>query len=372
MRILHALCGLEHGGAEKFLVKLSFAFKRAGLDQHVLLAPTPKMAAEVTAHGISVEQIFGSPGRRHVKFRFLKAVAEFQPDIVMTWMTDASYFCPKYEVSSGLKKFVHVARLGGYYNLDYYKNCDYLVGNTPHLVQYFQDNGWSEQRTKYIPNFTYPPNPGSHALERERYLTPKDATLAVALGRFHEHKAFDTLLHAIKQVPQLHLWLAGEGELKSEIEELVRTLDLAERVRILEWQDDVTAVFKAADLFICPSRHEPLGNVILEAWAHEVPVVATSSHGPSRFIDHGRNGLLVPIDNAEALAAAMMRVASDEKLSRSLAETGLATVTSRFSETMVSKAYLEFFERIVRDANHAFSTVSDTNQISVANEARVG
>jgi|AGTN01.3.fsa_nt_gi Glycosyltransferase len=352
MRILQAISGVEYGGAERFFVKLVVALKRAGMDQQVLLAPTPMRAAELTEHGLDVKQIFGTPGGLHVKFRFLKAVADYQPDIVMTWMADATYFCPSYESSSGLKKFVHVSRLGGYYNLNYFKACDYLVGNTPHLVQYFRDNGWSEERTKYIPNFTNLPNPSSRAIDRARYQTPDGVPLAVALGRFHEDKAFDTLIRAVKLVPQMHLWIAGDdGETKSEIEEMVRTLDLTERVRILEWQDDITALFRSADLFVCPSRSETLGNVILEAWAHEVPVVATAAQGPVQLIVDGINGVLVPVDNADELASAMKRVSDDKNLSRSLAQAGLETLHSRFAETAVVKSYLEFFESIVRKSS---------------------
>lgn len=352
MRVLQAIAGAEHGGAEKFFLNLVLALKRAGLSQRVLLAPDPTLADKLTEEGLDVKQIFGTPGDMHMRFRFLKAVGEYQPDIVMTWLAGAAYLCPKHDTTSGLKKFVHVSRLGGYYNLNYYKACDYLIGNTPHLVQYFQDNGWSEQQTAYIPNFTMPPDPGSRAISRAQFTTPDNVPLTLALGRFVEEKGFDVLLNAVKRIPQMHLWLAGDNsELKSEIEQLVSTLDLAERVRVLPWHDDVTPLFKAANLFVCPSREEPLGNVILEAWAHEVPVVAAASNGPVQLIDDGHNGILVPIDDADALAQAMQRVISDDKLSRTLAEAGLETVTSRFSETAVVKAYVGFFEKVMRKSN---------------------
>lgn len=352
MRVLQAIAGSDHGGAEKFFLNLVLSLKRAGLSQKVLLHPSPTLAPKLTEHGLDVKQIFGSPGDMHMRFRFLKAIGEFEPDVVMTWMAGASYLCPKHDASSGLKKFVHVARLGGYYNLNYYKSCDYLIGNTPHLVQYFHDNGWSEQQTAYIPNFTIPPDSNSHAISRQRYETPDGVPLVLALGRFVEEKGFDVLLNAVKRTPEMHLWLAGDnGELKGEIEQLVTTLGISERVRILPWHDDVTPLFKAADLFVCPSRSEPLGNVILEAWAHEVAVVATASYGPSQLIEDGHNGILVPIDDADALAQAMERVISDQKMSRFLAAAGLESVNSRFSEAVVVKAYLEFFENIVRKAS---------------------
>ena len=87
MRVLQAMSGAEHGGAEKFFVNLVLALSRAGLSQQVLIAPNSLQAKTLTDRGLHVTEIFGTPGDAHMRFRFLAAVAEFQPDIVLTWMT---------------------------------------------------------------------------------------------------------------------------------------------------------------------------------------------------------------------------------------------------------------------------------------------
>ena len=96
-------------------------------------------------------------------------------------------------------------------------------------------------------------------------------------------------------------------------------LGIAERVRFLGWRDDVPALLAAADILVCPSRHEPLGNVVIEAWAAGVPVVATASDGPAGLIDDGESGLLVPLPGrpgggAAGLAAAIERLCRDPAL----------------------------------------------------------
>ena len=107
--------------------------------------------------------------------------------------------------------------------------------------------------------------------------TPGAAPLLLALGRLHENKGFDTLIRALALLPDHHLWLAGEGPLEESLRRLARETGVEERVRLLGWRADTAALYAACDAFVCPSRHEPFGNIIVEAWAQRVPVVATRS-----------------------------------------------------------------------------------------------
>jgi glycosyltransferase involved in cell wall biosynthesis len=170
--------------------------------------------------------------------------------------------------------------------------------------------------------------------------------LALALGRLHENKGFDVALEALARVPDLYLWIAGEGPLAEALKAQARRLAVMPRVRFLGWRDDVASLLATADMLICPSRHEPLGNVVIEAWAHRCPVIAAASDGPRGLIAAGRDGLLVPVNDAEALAGAMHRVADDRALAAALAAAGRASYESRFTETAVVRDYLDFFARI--------------------------
>lgn len=71
-----------------------------------------------------------------------------------------------------------------------------------------------------------------------------------------------------------------------------------------------------ADLFVCSSRHEPLGNVILEAWANRTPVVSTMAEGPVEFISKGEDALLSPLSNPEALAATILEMLNANETDR--------------------------------------------------------
>lgn len=245
--------------------------------------------------------------------------------------------CPKGD-------FVHIARLGGYYDLKYYGDCDHLVGNTEDIVEYLTEQGWPREKAHYLPNFVS----GEQAppLDRSDYFTPKGVPLIVALGRLHENKAFDTLLQAMARVPDVYLWLAGDGPLKEELKKVAEELGIKPRVRFLGWRDDTAALMATADMFVCPSRHEPLGNVVIEAWAHELPVVAADSMGPGMLIDNMETGILVPVDDEIAMSKAIRAVLKDPDLAERIARKGNKEYHENFTEERVVARYIEFFEKV--------------------------
>jgi glycosyltransferase involved in cell wall biosynthesis len=118
-------------------------------------------------------------------------------------------------------------------------------------------------------------------------------------------------------------------------------------VRFLGWRDDRSALLKAADLCLVPSRHEPFGNVVLNAWSHGVPLVAAASQGPGYLVRSGEDGVLVPVDDPAAMAAAVNGVLRDGVLARRLAAQGSARTAAEFSEHAVVERYLEVYRTIL-------------------------
>jgi glycosyltransferase involved in cell wall biosynthesis len=340
MRLLQAMAGAHHGGAETFFVRLAIALQQAGEEQRVLIRRDAERAALLRRSGVAVQELaFGGIFDRRTRGDFRRAISEFRPRLVLTWMSRATQACPRGD-------FVHVARLGGYYDLRYYRRCDHLIANTRDIATYLEREGWPAERTHYLPNFVA--SEKAPPLSRAALGTPEDAPLALALGRFHANKAFDVLLDAMAKLPRLHLWLAGEGELRAALERQAARLGLGDRLRFLGWRDDVAALLAAADLLVCPSRHEPLGNVIIEAWAAGVPVVAAASEGPSALVAEGNSGLLVPVDDAAALARAIERVATDKALRARLVDGGRAAHDAAFGEARVVALYRDFFQKVTR------------------------
>lgn len=335
---MQVIAGARHGGAETFFLRLVEAFARAGVTQRAATRPHPGWHERLAAAGVeSVALPFGGILDFTTGRALRREIAAFRPDIVLAWMGRAARFSPA-------GRHVLVGRLGGYYDLRFFRRCNDLIGNTEALVAWILAQGWPRDRVHYLPNFA--PLIATSSASRASLGTPDGVPLLLALGRLHPNKAFDTLLQALAEVPGAYLWLAGEGALRGELEGLARNLGLSDRVRFLGWREDAAALMQAADFVVCPSRQEPLGNVVLEAWAQHRPVIATASEGPSALIEPERTGWLVPVDEPKALAAGIRTLIADPSMAARLADAGQARFAADFSETAVVARYLDLFKRL--------------------------
>ncbi|MEP4379735.1 MAG: glycosyltransferase [Alphaproteobacteria bacterium] len=342
MRLLQAMAGAEVGGAEAFFVRLAIAFANIDIEQRVIIRRDSVRARALRKGGVEpLELPFG--GRMDFRTRpaLQREIDRYKPDIVLSWMSRASWATPKSEGPDGYKL---VARLGGYYDLKYYRHCDYLIGNTPEIVEHIAKQGFDQDRIVYLPNFVNPPQ--RPAISRIGFDTPLDAPLLLAMGRLHENKAFDVLLRALAKLPDTWLWIAGEGPEAANLSKLAAELGVDDRVRFLGWRDDSDALMQACDIFVCPSRQEPLGNIVLEAWAAGKPVVAAAAAGPVSLIGDDEAGLIVPVDDTDALAAGIQAFVADPANAARLAVEGRRRYEESYTEAAVVAQYQNFFERV--------------------------
>jgi glycosyltransferase involved in cell wall biosynthesis len=231
------MAGARVGGAEAFFERLLPALARAGVAQRAVIRHHAARAARLTAAGVPVVELaFGQHFDFDTRPALKREIRAFSPDLVLGWMSRAARLFP-------LGDMPHAARLGGYYDLKYYRGCDHLIGNTPDLVDNFLRRGWPRERAHYLPNFVtaarMPP------LERSGLATPAEAPLLLGLGRLHRDKGFDLLLGALQKLPDAWLWLAGEGPEARRLDKLAAELSVASRVRFLGWRDDVPALMAA-------------------------------------------------------------------------------------------------------------------------------
>ncbi len=165
------------------------------------------------------------------------------------------------------------------------------------------------------------------AREPEIPLPEPSVPLITATGRLDEAKGFDDLIRAMALLPPLdpapRLMIMGEGDQRPVLEGLIEQLGLQGRVLLAGHVANPYPVMKRSRLAVMSSRREGFGNVLIEAMACGVPVVATDCPvGPRVILDQGRYGQLVPVGDPEAMAAAMTRILTDEELARSMADKG--------------------------------------------------
>jgi len=255
--------------------------------------------------------------------------------VALAWMNRAARHTPR-------GPWARIGRLGGYYSLKYYRNFDHLVANTEDIAEWIVGQDWPAGRVTCIPNYAAAP-PDGGPVDRASLDTPESAPLLLAMGRLHENKAHDVSLQALAQLPECYLWIAGVGPLEAKLKGMAEALGVARRVRFLGWRTDASALYRTADVCVFPSRYEPLGNVVIQAWAHGLPVIAADSQGPKALIEDGEDGLLTPIDDAGALADGVRRLLAQPMLRTSLAAAGAARVEAEFSEAAVVAQWKALF-----------------------------
>lgn len=336
MKVIHLHFGKD-GGAERFFVHLLGGLAARDVRQTAFIRPKRGWRGSIDPRVQIVEGTFQriSISRFFLAAKLRRLMREDPPDVLMAWMPRASRFMPRWD--GGLR----IARLGDYPpRLDYFHEIDVLVCNTPGIAEHVVKIGW-KRPVEVISNFTS--TRVSPPIERERLNTPAQAFVVVGVGRFVRRKGFHTLIESLTRSPGTILWLVGDGEERENLGQLAASLGVQDRVRWAGWQADPLPYIAAADVFSMPSLHEPLGNVLLEAWAAGKPVVSSLSEGPRWMMRDGVDGLLHDIGDAAGLAAAIERLRQDAGLRQTVAAGGQATLEARFSEKGVTDAYLRLF-----------------------------
>jgi glycosyltransferase involved in cell wall biosynthesis len=263
------------------------------------------------------------------------ALRRFGAEIAMAWMSRAAYHAPT-------GPWTLVGRLGGYYDLKYFRRCSHLVGNTRDIAQWIAKQGWPRERVAYLPNFV-----ADFSGDQPAVLdVPAGAKLVLGLGRLHEVKAFDVLIRAVARLADVYCVIAGEGPERAALARLIDELGVGERVRLLGWRTDTGPLLRRADVFVSSSRHEPLGNMVLEAFSAGTAVVAARAEGPGEVIRDGIDGVLVPVDDVAAMADAIRAVLADSVRAAALGAAGRARYEAEFSETGVLAIWHAYFNTL--------------------------
>jgi glycosyltransferase involved in cell wall biosynthesis len=145
---------------------------------------------------------------------------------------------------------------------------------------------------------------------------------------------------------ELELWIAGEGAEREALERRRAALRRPERVRLLGFREDTVALFEAFDVFCLSSLREGLPNVVLEAMAMEVPVLATRSGGMQGFARDGEDALLCDPGSADELAVGLRRLAGDAALRRRLAQAARQRIAREHAFAQRMRKVVAVYDRL--------------------------
>jgi glycosyltransferase involved in cell wall biosynthesis len=181
-----------------------------------------------------------------------------------------------------------------------------------------------------------------------------DERIVLTVGRLSREKAHIDLLAAFKLLREIRpdisckLIIVGEGPERERLEAAARAYGLTDRVIFTGQIRDVQLFYAAADAFVLPSHSEGSPNAVLEAMAANLPIVATSVGGVPEIVKNNESALLVPVQDPDAMAAALVRILTDENLADRLTRNSAALIVSRFTPEQYVRSLTELFRGLVR------------------------
>jgi glycosyltransferase involved in cell wall biosynthesis len=349
LRVAYLTPTLHPGGAERQMVILAGALPKELFEVRFLLfSERGALAEEAEAVGARVD-VLGlrlqdcarpGPGCLAAAVRALRRyrVLTVDVDIVDAWLGPAMTFAMLAKPLVQVPKLLGGRRwLGDLYEAKpWYRRAataasarrmDAIVTNSRvAAAELITHDGVAPDRIHVIPNAVLPA--ASSPADRRRYRAgwgfSADQLVAGCVANYKAEKGLGFLIDAAarlrERLPELRVVIVGEGPLRGELEAEIRRRELGTVVRLHGAEPDARLVYSAFDIFVQASETEGLPNVILEAAAAGLPIVATSVGGTAEIVTTELNALLVQSGDAAALAGAIDRMATDPKLRERLGE----------------------------------------------------
>jgi glycosyltransferase involved in cell wall biosynthesis len=190
---------------------------------------------------------------------------------------------------------------------------------------------------------------------RSRFGIDDDESLILAVGRLSKEKAHIDLIAAFsglrKSNPEVNakLMIVGEGPERGRLEAAADSFDCKESVVFAGQVSNVWPFYFAADVFVLPSHSEGSPNVLLEAMAAGIPIVATEVGGVPEMVEHNQSALLVPANDPPALAAGIARALTEDDLGQRLTANASSLVGTRYAPENYVRTLVEIYREVVRN-----------------------
>jgi len=362
MRVLQVIPNLAVGGAERVVSLLARHLRRSGHDVAVVSLYDPSgswIEAGLRSDGVPVHFLGKHPGLdlRMIP-RIARVVARFRPDVLHTHLYVLKYVLP---AAAGRCRVVHTVHNLAEREVERLSRILQAIAFRAGVVPVAIGDAVAESMHRLyrlpprhripngIPVSDYAPPPGAREEVRASLSIPRDAPVFVAVGRLEPQKNSKSLIEAFAsdRLRQLgaHLLLAGDGELRRELESQASARGVGDRVHFLGIRADIPRVLAAADVFVLASRYEGNPLTVMEAMAAGKPVLATAVGCVPELVPDCAGLLVAPGDGA-ALEAAMVELAGDAGCAREKGAAAAVIARSRFDASVMGSAYEKLYAEV--------------------------
>ena len=310
---------LGQGGAERQLYYIVRSLKEKGARPLVLSITSGEVwESRIRAIGVPVKWV----GRRRIHavrlMRIIREIYRFRPHVVQ-----AQHFSTSLH-GAVAGRLLRIPSIGAIRNNAFFemnamgsvagrlsvKLPNVMAANSRQAIQNALSLGVPQRKMFFLPN----------VVDTDRFKPVAgpgmNKPLILAVGRLYEQKRFDILLEALcrmagKGCADFECRIVGEGTLRQELEHQAERLGIARKVVFAGNCDTMEKLYTAADMLVLTSDHEGTPNVVLEAMASGLPVVATEVGGVPDLLEHGRSGFLCRQGDVDGIASSLARLAAD-------------------------------------------------------------
>jgi glycosyltransferase involved in cell wall biosynthesis len=361
VRIAFCITDLDAGGAERALVQLVTGLDRARWEPCVVcLSGEGVLAEELSRANVPVTCLGAKSSRSlSVIFRLAWVLRDFRPALLQTYLYHANIagriagrLARVPVIVSGIRVAEQRSRFRLWFERVTHGMVDHHVCVSEAVATFSrQHSRLPEKRITVIPNgvdaelFA-----DAEPIDLSEFGIPQESQTLLFVGRLDPQKDPFVLLQAMELLtgshPQLHLLFVGDGPLQEELTLCVVDRELNDRVHFAGRRDDVANLMKASDVFVLPSQWEGMPNVVLEAMAVGLPIVATEVEGTAELLAENQTGLLVPPHSPTALVEAVESLLRDPKQAQSMKHRAQQIVNKRFTWKSVVKRYDELYRSL--------------------------
>jgi len=360
------------GGAEQQLLELVRGIDKACFDP-LVVSLYPDGALEPEVRQIPGAELISVNRKGKYDFwvmtRMLSLLRQKKVDIIQPFLTPATFFglLPALINNTAVRITTERGgfRSGSKLGFQLYQKAedfltrfdDLIVANSEAGKSYLISRGINPARIKVIYNGInlerlIPDQTIVTQIRRQLRLSPNGMVVGMT-ANFSSDKDHATFIQGAKIIhqamPQTRFALLGDGPLRPNIEDLVRELGLEQFVTFFGTQRDIASYLACYDIAcLCADSSEGCSNVIVESMALDKPVVATNGGGNSEVVEHANTGLLVPMQDPEAFADAVLTCLRQPDWARDMGRRARETVLTRFSLARMVSDYEQLYEQAMR------------------------
>jgi len=362
-RILQIISTLDRSGAEKQLVMLATGLPRDEFDVHVCaLTRGGPLAADLEQQQIPltvIGKVWKFDPTAH--WRLKKHIDRVRPDLVQTWMFTANAYGRAAALAAGVRHLVASERCVDPWKQWHQFTADRLLAkrtaaivvNSRGVQEFYTQHGIPPDKFRLIYNGIAPAAPSP--VTREQLLAelglPTGARLIGAVGRLdHQKRVKDVIWAAdlLKSIrDDVHLLVIGDGPQRENLKRFQRACRIEDKVHFLGARHDVPRLMPHFDLLYLASGYEGLPNVIMEAMAAAVPVVASDIWGNRELVVHGQTGYLVPVGDRAGLARYAHKILEDAELAKCLGAAGQQRILAEFTVAAMVDRHAALYREIL-------------------------